>query len=73
MYCTARRCVLPSLSQEQRDGLLAEAALQSISKMFEAVPDPRSAHVCWLLILSVRSIRPLRALSQVSHSLSIPQ
>ncbi len=44
MYCTTRRCVLPSLSQEQRDGLLAEAALQSISEMFEAVPDPRSAH-----------------------------
>jgi predicted transposase YbfD/YdcC len=44
MYCTARRCVLPSLSQEPRDGLLAEAALQSISEMFEAVPDPRSAH-----------------------------
>jgi predicted transposase YbfD/YdcC len=44
MYCTARRCVLPSLAKEQRDALLTEAALHSISEMFEAVPDPRSAH-----------------------------
>ncbi len=38
MYCTARRGVLPSLSQEQCDALLAEAALHSVSEMFEAVP-----------------------------------
>lgn len=44
MYCTARRCVLPCLSAEQRDALLAEAALQSMYEMFEGVPDPRSAH-----------------------------
>ena len=44
MYCIARRCVLPSLSQEQRDHLLAEAALQSLSTVLEAVPDPRKAH-----------------------------
>jgi predicted transposase YbfD/YdcC len=44
MYCTARRCVLPSLSSEQREGLLAEAALQNVAQMFEAMPDPRSAH-----------------------------
>src|ERR1700676_1879410 len=44
MYCIARCCVLPSLSPEQRDGLLAEAALHSLFEMFEAVPDPRSAH-----------------------------
>ncbi len=44
MYCIARSCVLPSLAKEQCDVLLAEAALQSIAEMFEAVPDPRSAH-----------------------------
>lgn len=44
MYCFARSCVLPSLAKEQCDVLLAEAALQSIAEMFEAVPDPRSAH-----------------------------
>ena len=41
MYCIARRCVLPSLTQEQRDRLLAEAALHSLDEVLEAVPDPR--------------------------------
>lgn len=44
MYCTARRCVLPALTQEQRNILLAEASLRSLFEVFEAVPDPRSAH-----------------------------
>lgn len=44
MYCIARRCVLPSLSQEQALGLLTEAALQSLADLFEALPDPRGAH-----------------------------
>lgn len=44
MYCIARRCVLPSLSPEQRDHLLAEAALQSLAQVLEAVPDPRGTH-----------------------------
>lgn len=44
MYCIARRCVLPALAQEQRSSLLASASLQSLFEMFEAVPDPRSAH-----------------------------
>src|SRR5216684_916027 len=44
MYCIARRCVLPSFSQEQRDHLLAEAALHSLAELLEAVPDPRGAH-----------------------------
>jgi predicted transposase YbfD/YdcC len=44
MYCIARRCVLPSLTQEHRDHLLAEAALQSLADLLEAVPDPRRAH-----------------------------
>ena len=44
MYCIARRCVLPALPQEQRSSLLAEASLRSLCEMFEAVPDPRSAH-----------------------------
>ena len=44
MYCIARRCVLPSLSQEQRDRLLAEASLHSLAEVLEAVPDPRGAH-----------------------------
>ena len=33
--------MLPSLSQEQADGLLTEAALHSLAELFEAVPDPR--------------------------------
>ena len=44
MYCIARRYVLPSLSQEQREPFLTEAALQSLSTVLEAVPDPRKAH-----------------------------
>src|SRR2546428_9735974 len=44
MYCIARRTVLPSLSKEQSDHLLAEAALHSLADLFEAVPDPRGAH-----------------------------
>jgi predicted transposase YbfD/YdcC len=44
MYCIARRGVLPSLTQEQRDHLLAEAVLHSLAEVFEAIPDPRRAH-----------------------------
>jgi predicted transposase YbfD/YdcC len=44
MYCIARQCVLSSLSQEQADGLLSEAALHSLAELFEAVPDPRGRH-----------------------------
>lgn len=44
MYSIARRCVLPSLRQEQREQLLAQAALQSLAEMLEAVPDPRGVH-----------------------------
>lgn len=44
MYCIARRCVLPALPQEQRDHLLAEAALHSLAELLEAVPDPRGRH-----------------------------
>ena len=32
-----------------------------------------NTHVCWLRIISVHFIRPLRALSHVSRSLPIPQ
>lgn len=44
MYCIARHCVLPALTKEQADGLLTQAALHSIAELFDAVPDPRSAH-----------------------------
>ena len=44
MYCIARQCVLPALTQEQRERLLAEAALHSLADLLEAVPDPRGAH-----------------------------
>ncbi len=44
MYCIARCCVLPALIQEQRNILLAEASLRSLCEVFDAVPDPRSAH-----------------------------
>jgi len=40
----ARRCVLPSLMQEHCDRFLAQAALQSLAELLEAVPDPRGAH-----------------------------
>lgn len=43
MYCIARRSVLPSLSKEQSDQLLAGAALHRLADLFEAVPDPRGA------------------------------
>lgn len=44
MYCIARQCVLPSLSTEQAEGLLTEAALHSLAELFEAVSDPRAKH-----------------------------
>jgi DDE_Tnp_1-associated len=44
MYCIARQCVLPPLSQEQAETVLSEAGLQSLADVFEAVPDPRGAH-----------------------------
>ena len=44
MYCIARQRVLPSLTHEQREHLLAEAALHSLADLLEAVPDPRGAH-----------------------------
>ena len=42
MYSIARQCVLPPLTPEHGERLLAEAALQSIAALFEAVPDPRA-------------------------------
>jgi predicted transposase YbfD/YdcC len=44
MYCIARQCVLSSLTQEQRERFVAEAALHSLAEVLEAVPDPRKAH-----------------------------
>ena len=44
MYCIARQCVLPARSHEQAELLLTEAALHSLTELFEAVPDPRGAH-----------------------------
>jgi predicted transposase YbfD/YdcC len=44
MYCIARQCVLPPLSQEQAEAVLTEAGLQSLTEVFEAVPDPRGTH-----------------------------
>jgi hypothetical protein len=44
MYCIARRSMLPALTKEQSDHLLAEAALHSLTDLFEAIPDPRRAH-----------------------------
>src|SRR5579884_2138089 len=44
MYCIARQCVLPALSQEQVNGLLTEAGLHSLADLLEAVPDPRGKH-----------------------------
>jgi hypothetical protein len=44
MYCIARQCVLSSLTQEQRERFVAEAALHCLAEVLEAVPDPRKAH-----------------------------
>jgi predicted transposase YbfD/YdcC len=44
MYCIARQCVLPVFSKERAESLLTEAALHSLTELFEAVPDPRGAH-----------------------------
>lgn len=44
MYCIARQCVLPPMSQEQAEVVLTEAGLQSLADVLEAVPDPRGAH-----------------------------
>jgi predicted transposase YbfD/YdcC len=44
MYCIARQCVLPPFSKEQAETVLTEAALQSLTELFEAVPDPRGVH-----------------------------
>jgi hypothetical protein len=44
MYCIARQRVLPTLSKEQAENLLTEAALHSLTEVFEAVPDPRGVH-----------------------------
>src|SRR6266849_291397 len=41
MYCIAQQRVLPSLSAEQGKALLADAALQKLTDLLEAVPDPR--------------------------------
>jgi predicted transposase YbfD/YdcC len=44
MYSIVQNCVLPRLSDEQRQNVLTNAALLSLHELFEAVPDPRSAH-----------------------------
>ena len=44
MYCIARQSVLPPLSKEQAEIVLTEAGPQSLTDLFEAVPDPRGAH-----------------------------
>src|SRR5258708_32461975 len=44
LYCIARYCVLPALEQEQAEHVLNEAALHSLTELFEAVPDPRCRH-----------------------------
>lgn len=44
MYCIADQRVLPPLSREQAEALLAEAALLSLADLLEAVPDPRGKH-----------------------------
>lgn len=61
MYCIADRRVLPVFSALQREQLLAQAAMQSLASIFEAVPDPRKAHgrrydlpfllTCWVAAL----------------------
>jgi hypothetical protein len=44
MYCIAQQRVLPPLSREQAEALLAEAALLNLADLLEAVPDPRGKH-----------------------------
>ncbi len=44
MYSIVQRCVCPGLSDDQRQELLTQAHLVSLSELFEAVPDPRGRH-----------------------------
>lgn len=41
MYCIASRRVLPPLTEEDRQRLLAQAHLHTLVEMLEAIPDPR--------------------------------
>ena len=44
MYCIAEQVVLPPLSEQERNVLLEQAALLSVSEILDAVPDPRGKH-----------------------------
>src|SRR5690349_24317810 len=44
MYCIAEQVVLPPLSEQERNVLLEQAALLSVSEILDAVPDPRKRH-----------------------------
>jgi DDE_Tnp_1-associated len=44
MYCIASGRVLSPLAEEERQHLLAQAHLHTLSEMLEALPDPRGKH-----------------------------
>src|SRR5437588_2269832 len=44
MYCIVSYRVLPQLTEEERQHLLAQAHLHTLVEMLEASPDPRGRH-----------------------------
>ncbi len=44
MYCIASRRVLWPLREEERQSLLTQAHLSTLSELMEAIPDPRGKH-----------------------------
>lgn len=44
MYCIASCRVLPPLTEEERERLLAQAHLHTLVEMLETIPDPRGKH-----------------------------
>ncbi len=44
MYCIASRRVLSPLREEERQSLLTQAHLSTLSEQMEAIPDPRGKH-----------------------------
>ncbi len=41
MYCIVSRRVLSPLTEEERQRLLTQAHLHTLSELMEAIPDPR--------------------------------
>ncbi len=44
MYCIVSRRILSPLTEEERQHLLTQAHLHTLSELMEAIPDPRGKH-----------------------------